>query len=136
PILRAKAIGHPRAKAGPSAPAEAGVQEHLGRAVVDLVRAQRFDEREFIRRRCQVWQQFRDLLAALSVPRKLETGAGQGQLLPEESETLALGQFLGTGLTIMAEQCRLMLEQVELGGGADHVQINDMLRPRREVRLL
>ena len=131
---RAKPVNHPRTDAGPAAAAEAGVQEHLRRGMIDLLGVQRADDAQLVGNAGQVRQQFGDLLAALPVRAELVLAAGQRHLAADESEALAAGQLLGAGFAVVFHQGRLRIEQVKLRRRADHVQVDDMLGPRSEVR--
>jgi hypothetical protein len=81
-----------------------------------------------------VRQQFRHLRAALAVAGKLIGAARERHLPADEREPPALEQFFRARLAVMLHQRRLRIEQVEVRRGADHVQVDHPLRPRRRVR--
>ena len=51
----------------------------------------------------------------------------------QERETLSFDKFLGTQFVIVFFQRRFVIEQVELGRRAYHVQIDDLFGARREM---
>ena len=92
------------------------------------------DDRDVIDDLADVGQQVADRLAALAALVELVRGAQQLGMPLDEREPLVLEQLVGAGLHVVLDQGRLVVEQVLLGRGARHVEIDDPLGLGREVR--
>ena len=83
-----------------------------------------------------VRQQLADPGAALPALLELVRRAQQLGMPLDEREPLVLQQLVGAGLHVVLDQLRLVVEQVLLRRRAGHVQVDDALGPRRELRRL
>ncbi len=77
-----------------------GVHENLGWRVIELRRVQRFHDRDLIRDGRQIWQQFRQLRAALASLMELMRRPEKFGYPFDECEALAFDQILWTWLAV------------------------------------
>src|SRR5688572_27486291 len=103
------------------------MQKHLRRGVVDFLSMQPFENGDVVRDVRQVRQQLGNLLAALAVTLKPVSRAGNRFSTADECETLSFQRLGRTRLPVKLDELRLVIEQIELRRGADHVQINYIL---------
>ena len=131
--LAAQPVGHPGAEAGPARLPKAAVHEDLRGGVVELVGAHAFHDGDVVHHRGQSWQHLGDLGAALAV-------AGEGELRPhhggvgaDEGVALAADHLGWDRFAFHGAQLRLVVEHVELAGGARHEQLDHGLGPAGKV---
>ena len=103
--------------------------------MVELVGVDRLDEADVIDHVRQVRQHLRQFRSALSVFGELEARPEDGGVGADEGVALAADDRGRQRLAFELRQLRLVIEQIELAGGAGHEQVNDALGLRREVRL-
>ena len=136
-VERAQAVRRPRAEARPAGDLVAGLHERDRRLVVDRLGVHAADEAQVVDHLRRPRQQLADPHAALAVLLELvlrrrdrEAGLAAGH----RREPLAHADRVGQVLVVPLVHHRLVVEQVHLRRPADHVQIDDVLRLRREVR--
>ena len=128
-ILRAQAVGDPRAHAGPGLPPLAAVHQHQRRLMIGHVGVHRADDAEVVGVRTGgSGEQLADLQTALPVPAKLERRAHGGA-------GLALGAEVGARqrLSVVLRQQGLGVERVDVRRAAVHEQVDDLLGPGGEL---
>ena len=132
-VFTAEAVGDPGPHGGAAALAEAAVEEHLGGGVIDLVGVEGFDDAEVVGDGGEVGQQFGHPGAALAVLFEFEGGALEGGFGADEGEAFAFEEFGGAGLAAAFDELGFVVEEIELRGGADHVEVDDVLGLGGEV---
>ena len=131
--LAPEPVRHPRPHARSAGERRAGVQEDLGRGVVELIRMQGLDDRDVINDLGQMGKHLRKLGPALAVPRKLVPGRHQARVGPDEGVTLVLHDLGRDRLAVELPEYRLLVEEVELARSTSHEHVNDTFRLRGEV---
>ena len=132
--LAAEAVEHPRTHRGPSLYHRARVHQRVRRVVVDGVRLHRADDREFVRDRSEVREDFRKLRAALpaALEGKLRRKTFQ-RLLLQLRELLSGRERLRHRLPVELRELRFGVERLQVRRSARHVEPDDALGTRREV---
>src|SRR5213595_698983 len=102
----------------------AGVHEDLPGSVIELRGLHRSHDGYVIHDGSEMRQQIRKFRSALPVASKRMRRAQQFRGAFDKSEALALDNVLRNRLPIVFIQGRLVVEQVELRGGAGHEQKN------------
>ena len=74
-------------------------------------------------------------MTALPAWRKGEARSGKFGLPSEERKAFAFEQRGGAGFAVAFYQLRFRVEKIELRGRADHVEVDDALGPRGEMRM-
>ena len=133
-VLRPKSPRDPRTLRWISKPWKTGVNNELGRRVVELVRRHRFHEANVVNHLGKLRQTIRDPGPALPVLLEGELRAQQLGSTLNERKALSGQILLRTIQTIQLLQFRFVIEQLELARGSGHVQENDALRLRRKLR--
>ena len=59
---------------------------------------------------------------------------GKRRCLADEGEVAPLRDLRRAGLIVTLDQLRLLVKHVEVRWSADHMEVDDVLRARREVR--
>jgi hypothetical protein len=120
---------------------EAGVEEDLRRAVVELIGVHRLDDAEIIDDGREVRQHLGQLRPALAMPAKAKTRAQDGSVVADEGVTLIADDRGRYGPAFQLGEARLVIEQLELARGAGHEQMDDRpglgheMRPPRGERV-
>src|SRR6185295_3067142 len=73
-------------------------------------------------------------MPALAVLGEFKPGSCDVRMPAQKGEALAFNEFLRARLVVELFQPRLVLEQIKLRRRADHVQIDDLFRARRNMR--
>lgn len=130
-VHRAEPVGEPRAHRGFAVLHRAGVDELVGRLVVDGVGLHRADEAEVVAHLRDVRQQFADPHPALPVLRKLEDRRRERKRrLARGHPGEALALVAEVGLEVFPEaglERGLVVEEVELRGRADQRDVDRSL---------
>jgi len=137
-VRAADAIVDPRTDAGSAEQVEAGERLELRRRVVELVGVQRVDQAEFVGDTLQVGQQVGQAQSGLAAMREREVGgvgrAEEGGAFADEGELLALEHLLRTKFLVAAAQFGFLVEQIQMRGRADHVDVDHALGARFVVQ--
>ena len=131
---RAQPVRDPRAESWPSESSESGMEEEFAGTMVELVGLHRTDDGQVICSLGQVRQEVGEPRAGLTVLREFVRGRQRSRALGNKGELLALQDAVGHWLAFKLREGRLGVEQIDLGRTAKHVQEDDMLGPRGEVR--
>jgi hypothetical protein len=99
-VVRAQAVGRPRAHGGAFGARRAGVEEELRGRVVELVGEHRVDERDLIADGLEVGEQLGGCDAGLAVRRELVRRAEDGGVPLDEGEAFHLEEGIGAGLAV------------------------------------
>ncbi len=67
------------------------------------------------------------------MPREAIGAAQQPWLAAQKGKALALDQVLGNGLPVVLLQNRLVIQQIELRGRTDHMEVDDAAGPRGKM---
>jgi hypothetical protein len=110
-------------------------KKDLRRRVVELVGMHRLDEADVIDHPRQVRQHFRQFRPTLAVLGEGEARPEDGGVGPDESVALAADDRRRQRLAFEFLQLRLVIEEVELAGGACHEYVNDAFGLGCEMRL-
>ena len=136
-VERAQAVRAPRAEARPARHLVAGLHERDRRLVVDRLGVHAADEHEVVGHLLHPRQQLADPHARLAAPLELvhrrrdrEAGLAAGH----RREPLAHADRFGQVLVEPFLHDGLVIEQIHLRRAADHVQVDDVLGLRGEVR--
>ena len=137
-IFRSKAVAHPRAEAWPACDLVARLDVADGRFVVDRLGVHRADESNVVRAFRKPRQKLR-IHPHAGVPelRELVSGRRDGETLlaaRHRREPLPALDAGGQILVIPLGHLRLVVEEVHLRRSADHVEVDDALRLRGEMR--
>lgn len=132
-IFGAESPGEPGTESWPSAASEAGVQKHLRGGVIDFIGVDGANDGQFIGDSGQFRQEFGEDLSAVTVLSELPWGTGEHGCFADESEIAIAGDGFRAGLTVTADQFWFAVEQIELRGGTDHVQADEVFGFSREV---
>jgi hypothetical protein len=95
--------------------------------VVELVRLHRLDDADVVGDGGEMREDVGDLGATLAVPGEGEARAEHGGVGADEGVALAADDRWREGLALELGELRLVVEEVELAGGAGHEQVNDGL---------
>jgi hypothetical protein len=131
--IAADAVAEPGTETRPAGYLEAGAQIDLGGAVVELRGVHRLDERHVVGDALQPGEQTGNRRAGISVAFE---GVWRRQKFGhafDESETLALDEAVGDGLSVVFLELRFVVEEVNLRRAAGHVQIDHALGFCRKV---
>ena len=135
-IERAEAVAGPRSQAGAAVELVAGLHVGDRRLVVDRLGVHAANEAHLVGHARRVGKQFADPHPTLAMLGKLELRRRDREAgLPRghRREPLAVADALGEILVEPVVHERLVVVEVHLRRPADHVQIDDVLRLRREV---
>ena len=133
--VAAQAVREPRAHRRPAGDRRAGVHERVGRIVIDGLGVQRADDAHLVGHLAELGKDGGDLLARLAAPLERVLRRQAGELLALQlRDRLALGERLGHRLAVHLGQLRLVVERLQVRRPAGHVEIDDALGSRREVR--
>ena len=130
-IFGAEAIGSPRAEAGTAGDLVAGLHGADGGLVVDRLGVEGAHPADVVRVLAEVGQQVRvqphpalPVLAEVVLRRRdREAGLAAGH----RRQALAVADAWGQVLVVHLLHLRLVVEEVHLGGAADHVEVDDAL---------
>jgi hypothetical protein len=131
-IFAAEAVAEPGADAGPSEARETGEGEELRGGVIELLGVEGFDEAELIGHSLEVGEKVGKFDAG--VPTFFEGvfvvlgSAEEVGLFADEGELFAFKKFVGAELSAAFLEFGFEIEEVEVGGGSDHVDVDDALR--------
>ena len=127
-------VEHPGTEAGASGLREAGIEEDLGRGVVELVGAHRAHQADVVHDFGQMRQHFGDLGARLAVAGELEAGAHHGRIGPDEGIALTPDDRRRQGATLEFGQLGLGVEELQLARGAAHEEVDHPFGRALELR--
>jgi len=137
-IRPAQPVAHPRPEARASMLLTSRVDVGDRGIVVDRFGVHRSDDREIIHNGRQVRKQFGiDPGSALSATFEFEPGRDTQKLLlaaRHGRQSLPFSDTVGERLAVDLPQPGLVVEEVDVARAAGHEEIDDPLRPRREVR--
>ena len=102
--------------------------------MVELLGVQRFDDAYVVGHARQVRQQLGDFHAAAAMALEAKPRAQQIRMPAQKGESLSFDEMRRHRLSVVPLHYRFVVEQLQVGRGADHVQVDDVLGARREVR--
>ena len=132
----AQPVAEPRSHAGTTRDAAAGVDEQLGRRVIEQVGVDRFDDRDLIDDACQMRHDFGKLRPALAMTGKLEPWPEHRRIGLNERVTLAFDDRRWNRFAFQLRKLRFVIEHFQLARCAGHEQIDHPLCLGRKMRRL
>jgi hypothetical protein len=131
--LAADTVGDPRPHAGPAELGRAGVQKHLGRAVIEHVGLHPLEDADVIGDVAMERQQLADVRPGLARLEEAPPRAEQLGVGPNEREAPPARERFGHGLPVQPLQRRLRIEQLQMARAARHEEKDDRFRLGGEV---
>ncbi len=130
----AEAIGDPRTHRGSAKLLAAGVDQELGRCVVEGVADHRANDADVVQDGFGVWEQLGDGKTVASGLFKFEPWPHELGIRVDESGSVVLEQFGRRECAVEPFECRLVVEHLELAWPATHKEVDDSLCLGRVVR--
>jgi hypothetical protein len=128
-VFASESVADPGTKAGAAEAFEAGEGEELGGSVIELFGVEGFDETEVIGNSLEMREEVGDFEPGLTALFEGELVVFRGTkeigLFADEGELFAFEELVGAELAGAFLEFWFEVEEVEVGGGSDHVDVDD-----------